>query len=278
MITFITTLKPFTDMFKPLQINAINSWYYLGNCKQIIINTEFEDEVKKYFPDKMDKIKVLPHRRITSTGVPYVQDIFYSAFDHTNDDDTLCYINADIILYNDFTNSVDSILNQRQFKGEPYMMAGQRWNWTNGKEFNKLHDFENREAISNYINAHIRANGHYDVLWAIDYFVYSKAMYNDIIPSDLILGRCAWDIWLINAAATGTDDTFNLTKTTFVIHPKHGYAKNGVSNIEALKRSNAEIAKEFQMNKKYKCPNGKKINQFKYFTKYENNKIGIKEQ
>ena len=46
-------IKPYNKLFKPLQINAINSWYNLNVDKTILINTEFKEETEEYFSDKL---------------------------------------------------------------------------------------------------------------------------------------------------------------------------------------------------------------------------------
>lgn len=269
-ITFITTLKPYTELYKPIQINSINSIYNLAVDKQILIYTEFKKETEEIFNDKLDTIKIITPKRLTKSNAVYVSDVFYSCYDFTNDNDTICYINSDMIMQDDFVKSLDVILNENNFIKTNYYISGRRWEWKDSTEYVKLHDFTKKEEFKKYIETNIKTHGYLGLVFSADYFVHSRNLFKDKIPNDLALGRCVWGSWLAREAKRLNANTFDIYKTCFSIHPFH----SDIDKVTIL--TNKHMKNEFNTNLKYQIPNIKQVYPYTFFTEYKDGKIIIK--
>ena len=270
-ITFITTLKPYTDLYTPIQVNAINSWLNLDMDKQILVYTEHKEETEKHFADHLDIIKVITPKRITKSNAVYVSDVFYAPYDYTEKDDILCYINSDMIMLDDFVKSVDTVLHKNDYRSNPYYISGRRWEWKDSNEYKKFHDFSDKENFLKYVESTVKKSGYMGLVFSADYFIHPRSLFEGKIPEDMILGRCVWGSWIARAAKRLQANTFDIFKTCFSIHPFH----SDIDKVTVL--TDVEMRKEFKLNQKHQIPNIKSVYPYKFFTKYEDGDIIIKE-
>ena len=102
MITLFTTTKDFTGIYKTIQMNALKSWRSISNDIEIIIlgdskgSKEAAEEVGAEY---------IPHVKCSDQGTPLLSDLFQQA-DERAKYSILTFINADIILPNNFLSSI----------------------------------------------------------------------------------------------------------------------------------------------------------------------------
>src|SRR6185437_15708730 len=118
-------------------------------------------------------------------GTPLLDDVFGKARQLASSN-LLCYVNADIILLNDFMESVDRVSRWRP----KFMMVGRRWDvdirepWN----FSRLDSAQQLRDKALHFGKQRPAK-------AIDYFAFTKELAVDMLP--LAFGRFGWDNWLI---------------------------------------------------------------------------------
>jgi hypothetical protein len=144
-------------------------------------------------------------------GTPLVNSIFQLAEMKANYR-LLCYINADIIMLDDFMDAVHSV----SIKRKKILMAGQRW------------DLDIKEPIKyssknweNHLRKAILEKGVLHGEGGIDYFLFSRNLWGEIPP--FALGRTVWDNWLVFKARKQKIAVIDATKAVNVIHQNHDY-------------------------------------------------------
>ena len=117
MITFFAIPKPFKGHFDVIQRNAIKSWLRLRPSCEIFLfgNDPSVADVAREFGIKHSSEIVC-----NSYGTPLISDIFEKA-QRLAEHRLLCYLNADIILLNDFLEAAQRITFKR------FLMVGRRW-------------------------------------------------------------------------------------------------------------------------------------------------------
>src|SRR5437899_1332636 len=103
MITFFTCPKPFVHPhISVIQRNAIRSWTLLKGQPEVILigNDAGVDKIASEFG-----LRHIPDVRSSVKGTPYLDSVFREA-EAAARHDLLCYINADIILFDDFLEAV----------------------------------------------------------------------------------------------------------------------------------------------------------------------------
>jgi hypothetical protein len=208
MLTIFTTCKPFEGEFSIIQRNAITSWTKLGENIQIIIVGN-EKGVKEISSEL--NITNIPVVKRNSLGTPYLDDIFNQAKKIAKYD-ILCYINADIIL----TPSAIDVVKFISSKFKNFLIVGRRWN----TPINFLLDFSDNNWDKK-LKEYVKANGKLDLPGAIDYFIFNKDLYQNIPP--FLIGRTAWDNYLVGRAILKTPFVFDATDSIFAVHQMHSY-------------------------------------------------------
>ena len=118
MITIFTTPKDFNNEFEIIQKNAINSWRALSKEVEIII---FGDSNGAREISLDVKAVHIPDVKCSPNGVPILSDLFNQA-NQIASNELLMFINADIILPDNFLDVISILKKKRQF-----LMVGHRW-------------------------------------------------------------------------------------------------------------------------------------------------------
>lgn len=155
----------------------------------------------------------VPVLRTNEWGTPMLRDMFEKA-EAAAPSSPVMYINADIVLPPLFADAVAAMLLAHGNKSQ-YMMAGQRMDmpsWIPAMECLSTDELL-REAQR---SARSRGSG------ALDYFMYPKGAWRNDFP-DLILGRLAWDEWLLGFPIR---QRWPVVDASFVgvVHLQHDYA------------------------------------------------------
>ena len=128
MHTIFATPKNFEGIFDVIQTNAIYSWRALGDEIEIIIFGDSKGS--KEIARETNAIHI-PNVKTSPNGVPYLSDLFSKA-DEVSANQTLTFINADIILPKNFLKPIKSI----DEKLKSFLIVGYRWDIDITKKIN----------------------------------------------------------------------------------------------------------------------------------------------
>lgn len=227
MLTIFTTPKPFEGHIDSIQRNAIRSWTLLEPRPEIIV---FGDESGA--GEACGELGVTHVKEVERNeyGIPLVSDLFYRA-QRMAENDLVCYVNADIILFSDFMDAV------RRLEGIPvFLMIGRRW----GIDIKGSLHFE-RPDWEHELKERINEEGFLGTDYGIDYFLFTRHLYREIPP--LALGRMYWDNWLVFRAKQSKALIVDATEAVTALHQEHDYR-----HIDALTMYEALMMPEAKRN------------------------------
>lgn len=207
MLTIFSVPKPFKKHTGIIQKNAIKSWQSLPIQKEIILLGDEQGTQKT--ATKLN-LRHTPQIKTNSHNTPLLDDIFKKAQTHAKYS-TLCYINTDIILLDNFTQAVKETIN----KFPSFLLSGQRTNL----EIKNLLSFS-PSWQQTLLNSFPKSPSKKPT-W-IDYFVFPKNTFSNI-PS-FALGRTFWDKWLLWQAKNKHIPLIDASKKITAIHQKHDYS------------------------------------------------------
>lgn len=223
MLTIFSIPKPFCGHTEIIQTNAIHSWTtLLPECEIILFgNEEGIDDIAT----KFNIIHILTIKR-DEFGTPLISDAFNKAKKIAKYR-KLAYINADIVLMNDFIKAIEKI------KEPLFLMIGQRW------------DVEIKEKInfneSNWpskLRSYIRAKGKLHGPSGIDYFIFPCELQFDLPP--FTVGRIGWDNWLLYHIHSLGIPIIDATKVITAIHQNHDYSHSLLGRKDRVKGPEAQ--------------------------------------
>jgi hypothetical protein len=209
MITIFAMPKAFRGHIDVIQRNAIKSWTRLSIKPEIILlgTDEGTAEVAREFG-----LRHIPEVARNAEGTPLVNDLFAQAQRYAANN-FLCYVNADIILLDDFSAAVEKITRLHS----PLLMVGQRTDL----DITQPIDFSNSDW-ERRLREEARASGVPRPYTFIDYFAFSKGLYADLLP--LALGRGGWDNWLIWRARSCKATVIDVSSAVLAVHQNHDYS------------------------------------------------------
>lgn len=207
MITLFSCPKPFKENIRTIQRNAIRSWRLLGPSVEIIL---FGDEEGTAEAAAEFGARHIPSVEQNEYGTPLLSDIFEKAQKIARNN-LVCYINADIILFHDYIETV-SFISKRNKK---FLLIGQRWDVEISSEL------EFRDQWEENLKSYVIKNGKLSARNAIDFFVFPKGSIEYMPP--FAIGRPAWDNWFIYNALSNYFPVIEGTATIMPIHQNHSY-------------------------------------------------------
>ena len=228
MITLFTCPKPFRGHINIIQRNAIQSWRLLRPEPEIILigNDEGVPEITQEF-----NLSYIPEVKRNDFGTPLLSSIFSNA-ERKAANDLICFINADILLLDDFMPAMQGALQLQP----TCLMVGQRWN------------LEIKESISfqpnweNYLRDMVKKLGKIEIPNAMDFFVFPKGLFDHLPP--FTLGRTMYDNWLVSQARLRGIPVIDLTDMVTVIHQNHDYLHHRRGKIGVTKGEEAKANKK----------------------------------
>src|SRR5262245_46924445 len=207
MITIFAIPKAFLGHIKIIQRNAIQSWTLLKPRPRLILFGN--DEGTKETAEELN-IEHVPSVARSEYGTPIIQDVFKQARQLSNTP-LLCYINSDIILMNDFLDGVKTVSESMK----QFLLCGRRWN------LDVVRPLDFSEGWEEHLKQQIKISGTLEEAWAIDYFVYSSKIGNDMPP--FIIGRGGWDNWFLYSVRAKGLPLIDATTSIQVVHQNHDY-------------------------------------------------------
>ena len=208
MITLFSTLKPFRGHIEIIQRNAIRSWLCLDPvCEIILLGDDYGTaEVAAELG-----VQHIPDVVRNEYGTPLLNALFQSA-ERFGKYPLLCYVNADIMLMNDFIAAVRCVHTM-----SPFLMVGQRWD----VELQQAWDFDGPNWQSR-LRDYVVAFGVLHPPTGLDYFVYPRGTWGHLPP--FAIGRTVWDNWLVHRARSRGAALIDATRMVMAIHQNHDYA------------------------------------------------------
>lgn len=207
-VTLFAVPKPFRGHIGVIQRNAIGSWLRLGlNCEVVLFgDEEGTDEVARELG-----VRHVPTVERNEFGTPLLSSVF-DQVGALAKEGTLCYVNSDIVLLDDFMPALRRV----QARRSRYLMIGQCWDSTldwpvdfdDGRWRDRL-----RELLTTTELRH---------KWSIDYFAFSSGLYGKVPP--FAIGRAWFDNWLVWTARELGAAVVDATPAVTAIHQRHDYA------------------------------------------------------
>lgn len=206
MLTIFTIPKPFIGLDDIHQRNAIQSWLAIRpECEVILCGVDQGvAEAAKEFG-----VVHIPDIPVNEFGTPYLDAAFQRA-QQIAKNDLMCYVNADIIFFDDLIDAVNSINLSK------YLLVGRRWNLT----LDFLVNFQ-KPDIRNSLKERAKIEGNLNKPLGSDYFIFKKNSLGQL-PSFLV-GRPWWDNWMIFNARSRNIPVIDCSQGIVDIHQDHDY-------------------------------------------------------
>jgi hypothetical protein len=206
LLTLLAMPKPFDGHIGIIQRNAITSWTKLNPRPDIFL---FGEERGTAQIAEELQIGHLRDIRRNEFGTPLLSDLMQRAKEIAKTP-MLGYVNCDIILLQEFQDSIAAIHKQIA----QFLAVTHRWEI----DLRKNLDFNTDEPL------HLGllppgVPGHHT---AIDAFVFTRAVYAKV-PL-LAIGRAWFDQWLIKEALLHGTPVVDITRVARAIHQNHDYA------------------------------------------------------
>jgi len=222
MLTIFTIPKAFEGHNGTIQRNALESWTRLDPSCEVILCADDPGvaEIAEEF-----KVKHLPDIPRNEHGTPYLN----SAFDQVKkvaNNNLLCYVNADIILFSDFIRAL------KRIELERFMMVGMRHDLDLERHWEfQSPDWEER------LRSHVNSFGMLHPAPGIDYFVFPRDGEVGKLPP-FVVGRGGWDHWFVYHARKLGLPVVDVTDVVLAVHQNHGY--NHIANRTGRKTMGSE--------------------------------------
>src|SRR5260221_3742301 len=209
MLTLFAIPKPFVGHINIIQRNAIHSWTRLKPRPEIIL---FGDELGTREVARDLGVERSPDVQVNASGTPLVSDFFGRASVQAKTA-LLCYINADIILLNDFAATLGEIGRWRA----KFLASGQRWDL----DVREPLDFDADDWEKALLERAKREGFQRPPNW-VDYFVFDREYAKNLPP--FAIGRTCWDNSLIWQALRSGRPVLDLSTRVMVVHQNHDYS------------------------------------------------------
>jgi len=208
ILTIFSCPKPFTGEIDLIQRNSIKSWRSLKPDTQVILigNEKGMSEVsKKYSLTHVSDVET------NQCGTPLISSIFKIGQDRASTP-YVCYTNADIIFLDDIMSIIERA--QTYFPDGRFLITGRRW------KMNIKEEIDTSDAgWSDSFVSFVEKTGELDHCGALDYFIFSKGLFKDILP--FAVGRPFWDNWIIYKARNMKVPIIDATNAVMVVHQNH---------------------------------------------------------
>jgi hypothetical protein len=208
-LTIFAIPKAFRGHIGVIQRNAIASWTRMAPRPEVILfgTDEGTAEVAAELG-----VQHFPVVQKNQWGTPLVSDLFAQAQARARSP-WLCYVNADIILFDDFIAAVSRVAAW----SERFLMVGRRTDL----DITEPLSFE-LTSWTEQLKESARAKGRLQIARNIDYFAFSRGLYPAMPP--LAIGRFWWDNWLLWKARSLGAPVIDATSAVTAIHQNHDYS------------------------------------------------------
>jgi hypothetical protein len=219
MLTLFAIPKHFHGHFATIQRNAILSWTRLTPRPEIFLfgNEEGTAEIAAELG-----LRHFPEIERNEFGTPLISDLFRQAEQRASTP-VIGYVNADIILTNDFSAALDRVRN----RFPKFMMVGRRWDLDWNQPLDCLQPGWDESMRTAALKANAQRPGNY-----IDYFIYSRGVCDKVLP--LAIGRFTWDNYVLWRASANGAELIDASAEVIAIHQNHDYSHHpeGLTGVQ----------------------------------------------
>lgn len=210
MLTLVAVPKPIRGEVGVVQRNALRSWCALPEAQVILLGDEpgVADLAADLGVEQMSQVLR------TELGTPRLDDVFAAA-DRLARHRLRCYVNADVVLLDDFLPAVRAVASR--FEG--FLAIGRTLDLEVDRDL-ELGRVDVRHELASTAERVGRSRG----ATAIDYFVFTPHLF-DPVPA-FAVGRAGFDNWLVWRART-RGPVIDLGDTVIAVHQHHDYAHVG---------------------------------------------------
>ena len=227
-LTLFAIPKHFRGHIATIQKNAIASWTRLSPRPEILL---FGDEEGTAEIAAELGLRHFPAVARNEFGTPLLDDLFRKAAQLASAP-VLGYVNADIILTNDFCAAADRV----RARFDKFMMVGRRWDL----DWGELVDFSQAAWAGSIreraLRAKVQRPGNF-----IDFFVYPRGLCDDLLP--LAIGRPGFDNYLLWCARSRGAELVDVSSVVVAIHQNHDYAHR------VLRQGSSKTEPEYLQNR-----------------------------
>lgn len=206
MITFFTIPKAFEGRSDWIQRNAVGSWLALGDTRVVLFGDDpgVADAALDLGVEHESQLERTP------LGTPRL-DAAFSRARELAAGGLLCYVNADMLLLDDFGQAADRVA---ALDGSS-LGVGESWDTPVDGPLEFSSDWQSR-VRSLAPSSRRRGAG------ALDYFLFTDDLFAELPP--FAVGRVGFDNWLVWSAGAAGARVIDLTPSVRAIHQRHDYA------------------------------------------------------
>lgn len=225
LLTLFTAPKPFRDPhIAVIQRNALRSWALLPDTDVLVIGEE------QGLAEAAAELGLthLPDVARNASGTPLVSSIFALARAH-NDSPLLAYVNADILIMDDFVQAARRMAELRA----AFLMVGRRIDLDLDQPLSFAPGWQDE------LRQMARREGRPHPPMGSDYFVFPRACFTEI--PDFAIGRAGWDNWMLSKAVQERWDLTDTSSSVLIVHQNHDYSHLATKTIYGQPESEENI-------------------------------------
>jgi hypothetical protein len=209
VLTIFALPKPFKGHSGVIQRNAISQWARLRPKPEILLfgNEKGTSEIAEELG-----LRHIPEVDRNEFGTALLSDLFEKAHALASHE-TLCYVNADIILLGQFMKAVQQVAAWR----DRFLMVGRR----TGVDLDEPAIYESAEQAERLM-ALVSQRGQLGTPFAIDYFVFPRGLFPALPP--FAIGRPWWDDWMLWKARKSNAALVDASEVVLAVHQNHDYS------------------------------------------------------
>jgi hypothetical protein len=228
------SMPKLTKSSLPYETMALESWRAMKPKPQIVL---YGDENEICTKLDCSDLLVHPFPGLSPFGTPYLHTVFDHAHATYGSNTLYVYVNADILLPENFTSLILSAAKVcRRHGTKRLLMAGERYNVPSSII---------KPCFTDDCMQEMKSYGKSEGYWGVDYLVHTANTWERGTIPPFLVGRFAWDNWLMHSVIT--DDravTIDLSESVTGLHPIHDYS-HAPSNLFAEERSyNLQLARD----------------------------------
>ncbi len=224
MITIFSVPKPFTENTETRQLNAVRSWVRLKPACEVILCGDDEGVGEAALALG---VRHVPDVSCNEYGTPLLNSAFEKVAVLARYP-LLCYVNADIILFDDLLEAT------RRIRFDEFLMLGARQDL----DLNQRVNFDD-PTWSQKLRLLAVENGCEATHFYHDYFVFTPNQVLEKLPP-FAVGRPRWDNWFVYHARKLDIPVVDASNVVTAIHqnhdyshiPKHDYHSNVISEVQ----------------------------------------------
>jgi hypothetical protein len=205
-LTIFAAPRPFAGEFERIQVNAVHSWAALQPKPEILL---FGQPPPARLVGTTSGVEWVPTIASTSSGAPRL-DVLFREAQRLASNNTLAYVNPDVILLQDAAAAMASCWAQVP----DCVIVGAPWNVKVDL------DLDGPPALwSGELNA-MKSRGSCPTKGSgADLFAFRSGAFDPVPP--LAIGRLGWDNWLLWRAVAHKGGAVDITNAVALIHQDH---------------------------------------------------------